>query len=122
MTLILKPDQKDNPFMRRILLIASIATILIALTACNSSEAHSETEPAVATETYPITGTIISRIEAKNQIRTDHDAIPDFMEAMTMNYEVRGAQLADLPPNGSRFKATLHVSDDGYWLTDVVAE
>lgn len=108
--------------MRRTLLIVSIATMLLALAACNSSETHSEAAPAVATETYPITGTIISRIEAKNQIRTDHDEIPNFMEAMTMNYEVRGAELADLPPNGSRFKATLHASDDGYWLTDVVAE
>lgn len=107
--------------MRNALFAAIIGTLVLFPAACNPQEAPTEAE-AVETTTYPITGTIVSRIEAKNQLRTDHDEIPGFMEAMTMNYEVREANLAELPANGSRFRATLHASDDGYWLTDVVAE
>jgi hypothetical protein len=49
----------------------------------------------------------------------DHEAIPGFMEAMKMEYPVRGAKVAALPPDNSRIEARLHVTDRGYWLTDV---
>ena len=41
------------------------------------------------------------------------------MEAMTMDYPVRGADVKTLPADKSRFSARLHVTDSGYWLTDV---
>jgi hypothetical protein len=52
-------------------------------------------------------------------VRVDHDAIPGYMQAMTMDYSVRGAEVAALPPNGARVEATLHVTERGYWLTHV---
>ena len=64
-------------------------------------------------------GTIVGRDAHDNTLRVDHEAIPGFMEAMTMDYSVRGAKVAELPPNKTRVEARLHVSDDGYWLTDV---
>lgn len=119
--------------MKRTLLFSLAALTALIFAACGQTESHQEThettagETATATaaeaaETYPITGTIVSRDEAKNEIRTDHDEIPGFMKAMEMSYEVRGAKVAELPADGSRFRGTLHVSDDGYWLTDVTAE
>ncbi len=41
------------------------------------------------------------------------------MEAMTMDYSVRGAKVAQLPPDGSAIVAKLHVVSDAYWVTDV---
>ena len=41
------------------------------------------------------------------------------MEAMTMDYSVRGASVADLPPDGTRVVTTLHVTNNGYWITGV---
>ena len=120
--------------MKRYLTAIPALTIALLLAACGASEtsetsatetsASTSTETAVAEshETYPITGTIVARDEAKNEIRTDHDEIPGFMKAMEMSYEVRGTKVADLPAVGSRFKATLHVSDEGYWLTDIQPE
>lgn len=108
--------------MKNVLFLAAIGAILLTLAACNARDASAEAGPAEEVITYPITGTIVSRVEAKNQLRTDHDEIPGFMDAMKMNYEVRGARVSALPANGSRFRGTLHVSDNGYWLTDVVAE
>jgi hypothetical protein len=52
----------------------------------------------------------------------DHEAIPGFMEAMTMDYIVRGAKVDALPPNGTAITATLHVTDDkGIWITGLRA-
>ena len=120
--------------MKKALLTSLVASTILIFAACAQSESHEGTHEAAAgetpaastaaqaAETYPITGTIVSRNEAKNEIRTDHDEIPGFMKAMEMSYEVRGAKVAELPADGSRFRGTLHVSDDGYWLTDVTAE
>ena len=70
---------------------------------------------------YVVTGKILGRDAKASQITVDHDKIEGFMEAMTMNYLVRGADVATLPADGSKFTAKLHVTDDGYWVTDVKA-
>ncbi len=68
---------------------------------------------------YTLEGKIVLRDKGDNTLRIDHKAIPGFMEAMTMDYSVRGANVAQLPPDGSVITAKLHVVSDAYWLTDV---
>ncbi|HXI11058.1 MAG TPA: copper-binding protein [Thermoanaerobaculia bacterium] len=102
----------------RLLLFAFLLTA-----ACGVRE---RIEPATATSTaseklYVVTGKILGRDAKASQITVDHDKIEGFMEAMTMNYVVRGADVATLPADGSKFTAKLHVTDDGYWVTDVKA-
>jgi hypothetical protein len=41
---------------------------------------------------------------------------------MSMAFEVRGGEPGSLPPEGSTIRATLHVEDGRFWLTDVRAE
>ena len=36
-----------------------------------------------------------------------------------MDYPVRGTDVQSLPADGSRVEAKLHVTDRGYWITDV---
>ena len=95
--------------MRRSLLLA---VLLAVLAGCGERPAQNE-------RVYPLKGTIVGRDAHDNTLRVDHEAIPGFMEAMTMEYSVRGAKVAQLPPNKTRVEARLHVTDDGYWLTDV---
>lgn len=68
---------------------------------------------------YDVRGTIVSADAGDNTLRIDHETIPGFMEAMTMDYSVRGADAGALPKAGSRIVAKLHVTDRGYWITDV---
>jgi protein SCO1/2 len=68
---------------------------------------------------YELKGKIVSRDPGDNTVRVDHEAIPGYMEAMTMDYSVRGAKVGALPPDGTRIEAKLHVTESGYWLTDV---
>jgi Cu/Ag efflux protein CusF len=66
-----------------------------------------------------LTGTIVSRNDATNQLTIAHSEVMGVMGAMTMAYEVRGQKVTALPNNGTKITATLHESDGAYWLTDV---
>lgn len=68
---------------------------------------------------YTVRGVVVSRSAADNSLKVDHEAIPGFMEAMVMDYNVRGAEVGALPADKSRIEAKLHVTERSYWITDV---
>lgn len=68
---------------------------------------------------YPLRAVILSRSAADNSLRLDHEPVEGFMPAMVMDYTVRGRDVATLPSDKSRIEARLHVTSNGYWLTDV---
>jgi Cu/Ag efflux protein CusF len=79
--------------------------------------------PAQGVEkTYPLRGKVISRDSARNEITVEHEKVEGLWEPMTMAFEVRGDDPANLPAEGSTVRATLHVQDGKYWLTDVQPE
>jgi protein SCO1 len=96
----------------------SFLLLLLILVACSEAE-----KPKPASEAgeklYTVRGIVQSRSAADNSLNLDHEAIPGFMEAMVMDYTVRGAKVETLPPDKSRIEAKLHVTDSAYWLTDV---
>jgi protein SCO1 len=103
------------PQMRR---AAAVLALALALLACSDSEKKKPlSEPGE--KLYTLKGKILGRDAGDNTISLDHQAIPGFMDAMTMDYSVRGADVSKLPPNGSRVEAKLHVTDKGFWVTDV---
>jgi Cu/Ag efflux protein CusF len=86
------------------------------------TEAVTPTAAAASEKTYAFRGKIVSRDPAKGTLTVDHEKVEGLWEAMTMGFEVRGADLASLPPDGARIQATLHVENGRYWLTDVRPE
>ena len=96
-----------------------MVVLACALLACSDSERKPKPLSEPGERVYPIRGRIVTRDVADNTIRLDHEAIPGFMEAMTMDYSVRGANVPALPPDGSRIEARLHVTQSGYWVTDI---
>jgi hypothetical protein len=79
-----------------------------------------QSEPGAPDEkTYPMTATIVSRDPAKNTVNLDNKEVPGEMAAMKMDYELRGAKVSDLPPDGTSVVVTVHDVNGSYYVTDV---
>jgi hypothetical protein len=82
-----------------------------------------QSQPAATNEkTYPMTATIISRDPAKNTLNLDNKEVPGEMMAMKMDYQVRGAKVGSLPPDGTPVVVTMHDRNGAYYITDVKAK
>jgi hypothetical protein len=101
--------------MKRLLIATLIA---LAAVAC-SKETQTTTPTASKEKTYPMTATIVSRNPAKNTVNLDNKEVPGEMGAMKMDYELRGAEAADLPPDGTPVVVTVHDVNGSYYITDV---
>jgi protein SCO1/2 len=98
---------------------AGVIAVTLALIACSDAETKQKPLSEPGEKVYTLTGKILARDGGDNTLRIDHEAIPGFMEAMTMDYSVRGATVSALPPDGTPIVATLHVTGNGYWITGV---
>jgi protein SCO1/2 len=67
-------------------------------------------------KTFPVRGKIVSVDAAKGMVTLDHEAIPGFMDAMTMPYKLKDASVASELHPGDRITAKLLVrkTADGY--------
>lgn len=99
-----------------VLLLAVLASL-----ACSGDDAAKKPVSEAGEKLYTVRGVILSRRAADNTVHMDHEEIPGFMAAMKMDYAVRGAEVAQLPPDGKRVEARLHVTERAYWITDVKA-
>jgi protein SCO1/2 len=100
----------------------AVPLVLLALTllvACGGESDAPKPLSEPGEKLYDVRGKIRSRNAEDNTVNMDHEAIPGFMEAMVMDYSVRGVKVADLPADNTRIQARLHVTDNGYWITDV---
>lgn len=101
-----------------------VAALLLSLSACTKSEpiAVKKELKAVAEEPlkkYPLKGEI-SRLDVENKIATiKHQAIGDWMGAMTMDFPVKEeADFAKLVP-GKAVDGTVFVQGMNYWVGEV---
>jgi Copper binding periplasmic protein CusF len=93
--------------------------LLLVSASCSKIESKPKPLSVPGEKVYTMKGVIVSRDTTDNTVRVDHHEIPGYMEAMTMDYSVRGAEVSTLPADKVPMEARLHVTDDGYWLTDV---
>lgn len=103
--------------MRKVALVAAMLFVV----ACARREPAPGPKPlSEPGETiYVLRGVVVGRDGGDNTLRVDHEQIPGYMEAMTMDYPVRGAAVASLPADKSRVEAKLHVLEERAWLTDL---
>lgn len=96
-----------------------ILILCAALLAACSRESH----PAGAERHFPLSGKVVA-LDVQHQTATiDAAAIPNYMEAMTMEYPIKSkSDFQSLHP-GEQVTATLDVAgDDSYSLSDVKAQ
>jgi Copper binding periplasmic protein CusF len=100
----------------------TLALALILTLACGKAKVDNSSKPlsVPGEKVYALHGKIIGRDLSENALTIEHREIPGYMEAMTMDYSVRGARVEALPPNGATIDAILHVTDEkGIWITGV---
>lgn len=102
-------------------LLAGCFLALLAFAACHSpSKPDSQSSTASSFKTYKLRGKVVSTNPAKGEVTVDHEAIPGFMDAMTMPYKLKDANiLSELHP-GDLITADLQVSDADARLDHIV--
>ena len=94
-------------------LFAAITLFLVLITACSR---RSET----VEHRYALTGKVVALNPQDRTATINAAAIPNFMEAMTMEYPIRSRQDFDRLHVGDRINATVNVLPEGlYYLSDV---
>ena len=98
-------------------LALSIVCLSIALASCKRTS-----EPSPPEHQYQLSGRVVA-LDRAHQIATiDAAAIPNFMEAMTMEYPIKSRADFDMLHVGDKIKATVNVrsSDSGdYYLSGI---
>jgi protein SCO1/2 len=86
---------------------------VVALAGCHSGQKGGSAASSPQTfKVYKLRGKVVSTNAAKGEVTLDHEAIPGFMEAMTMPYKLKDATiLSELHP-GDVITADVLVSQD----------
>ncbi len=85
-------------------------------TACQKAEQQTASADA---KRYPMKGKVLSVDRANKKASIEHEEIPGYMEAMTMNFPIRADWVWDDLTVGSDIRAELVVDDSGYWLENI---
>jgi protein SCO1 len=94
-------------------IIFSVASVclLITLTAC--------TRNAEQPKRFELKGKVVNVDKSQSILEVDHEAIPGFMGAMSMPYQVKDAHLLDDLAPGDEITAVVVVSGGGVWLENI---
>ena len=97
--------------MRRFLIAFGLVMVLVS--GCRSGEKSAPDASAGENfKTYKLRGKVVRTDSAKGEVTVDHQAIPGFMEAMTMPYKLKdGSIVSELHP-GDAITADVLVSQD----------
>ena len=79
----------------------------------NGAASEAGSTAAGEIKTFPIRGKVVSVDAAKGSIVLDHEAVPGFMEAMTMSYKLKDAGIISELHPGDRITAKLLVRKVG---------
>jgi len=95
--------------------------LALALLVSAASCRESPKSAPVAARRFPFKGIVREVDAAQSKITVEHEAIQDYMSAMTMSFPVRDdPQVAKLLRPGDRIEATLVVEKDRYWLEKIL--
>jgi protein SCO1/2 len=97
--------------MRRILIGFGMALVLVS--GCHSGQKSApEAASSQNFKTYKLRGKVVRTDSAKGEVTVDHEAIPGFMEAMTMPYQLKDANITSELHPGDVITADVLVSQD----------
>jgi protein SCO1/2 len=100
-----------------------LSLLLMALVlGCNKSSQNttqSSSSNQTTTKRYQFKGKVVSIDERGKMANIDSEAIPGFMDAMTMPYQVKPENELDRLHPGDSITANLVVQDENAWLENI---
>ena len=87
--------------------------VIISLLACHS-------QPPLPEQRFDLRGKVVAIAKSAGTVRLQHEAIPGYMAAMTMDYPVKDKWVFDILKTGETLRATLVVASDRAWLEGIV--
>lgn len=100
----------------------ALAILFVFAVACTSEPAEPAAEPAAEFDArrYELAGDVVAVDRDSGTLTIAHEAVAEFMGAMTMPFNVHDDWVFDAAAPGARIKATLVVSGRESWLEDIV--
>ena len=107
--------------IQRLFAVSVLAVIVLAGCHSGQQQGSSQSSTASSFKVYKLRGKVVSTNPATGEVTLDHEAIPGFMEAMTMPYKLKDPSiLSELHP-GDVITADVLVSQDAdatsCWIT-----
>src|SRR5215471_7496415 len=100
--------------MRRVRVRIVVLMIMIAVSAVPSCT------PQGPQQRYELKGKVVMVDKRDQTVTVAHDAIPGYMDAMSMPFKLKDSRLLRDMAEGDRIQATLVVTGLRSWLEDVV--
>jgi len=99
-----------------------ICLVIALSTSCNkpSPQPAAQQVSATAVRRYHLKGKVVSVDPKSKMANIDSEAIPDFMDAMTMPYQVKPEGELDKMKPGDAITADVVVQDEKAWLENIV--
>lgn len=96
----------------RLVLLGIVTLSILIASGCRSKQSSPSANSASTAnaKVYPLRGTVVSTDPSKGEITVDHQAIPGFMEAMTMPYKLKNPSIISELHPGDRITADVLVS------------
>lgn len=107
----------------RVMMLSVVALACLGmLTACGPSRSAKQADAKGddnGAKRYILTGRVVSIDKSTQSMNVDGDAIPGFMAAMTMPYQVKDAGVLDKLSPGDQIKAEIVVGNEGAYLENI---
>jgi protein SCO1/2 len=107
-----------NSTSKLVLLILGLLSSFCTI-ACNNAPNRPATQPAQSTYRYHLKGKVVSVDKQAHMLNVDGEAIPGFMSAMTMPYNVKPESELDKLTPGESITADVVVQGDDSWLENI---
>src|SRR5688500_724440 len=99
-----------------------LVILFLALVPFPSCQKQAKNEGPGDVKRYPLKGKVVSVDKAKKKVKVDHEKIPGFMDAMTMDFPIRENWVWEELSPGAEVHAELVVdmsADEPYWLEKI---
>lgn len=100
----------------------ALLVIFTAIFLFTSCQKQLEANASANAKRYPIRGKVVSVDKAAKKAKIDHEAVPDYMPAMTMDFAIHEDWVWEELTPGSDIRADLVVDNtakDPYWLENI---